>query len=262
GLLASRGSGRDRGWRQECGGTPLRGTCERGRGGTHCDGRRLPRVPRVRPWPGGQAARARVVPTGHHVRAGEDDVRGRRLGPETGRADSGEPRTVHEVRDRDLRCMLPRRQARVRRRIDLHWGTASGVRGLRPFPPGQERSTDPRVTGPATRLNTLARWPRRCPTRKWRLSEKTSSIGTSDRIRFSPPTSESTTAITCCRKAPMRPRSRNASGSRNFSERWRRSIGRLSPPRSAWTGASSGTRSEEHTSELQSPCNLVCRLLL
>src|SRR5256885_12689438 len=24
----------------------------------------------------------------------------------------------------------------------------------------------------------------------------------------------------------------------------------------------SGTRSEEHTSELQSPCNLVCRLLL
>src|SRR5256885_8452912 len=25
---------------------------------------------------------------------------------------------------------------------------------------------------------------------------------------------------------------------------------------------SSGTRSEEHTSELQSPCNLVCRLLL
>src|SRR5256885_8155756 len=26
--------------------------------------------------------------------------------------------------------------------------------------------------------------------------------------------------------------------------------------------ASAGTRSEEHTSELQSPCNLVCRLLL
>src|SRR5205807_8149001 len=26
--------------------------------------------------------------------------------------------------------------------------------------------------------------------------------------------------------------------------------------------ALSGTRSEEHTSELQSPCNLVCRLLL
>src|SRR5256885_6581113 len=27
-------------------------------------------------------------------------------------------------------------------------------------------------------------------------------------------------------------------------------------------GAESGWRSEEHTSELQSPCNLVCRLLL
>src|SRR5256885_260958 len=30
--------------------------------------------------------------------------------------------------------------------------------------------------------------------------------------------------------------------------------------RSGWSG--SGSRSEEHTSELQSPCNLVCRLLL
>src|SRR5256885_5552433 len=29
-----------------------------------------------------------------------------------------------------------------------------------------------------------------------------------------------------------------------------------------WRCASSATRSEEHTSELQSPCNLVCRLLL
>src|SRR5256885_17041098 len=27
-------------------------------------------------------------------------------------------------------------------------------------------------------------------------------------------------------------------------------------------GQTSGSRSEEHTSELQSPCNLVCRLLL
>src|SRR5256885_11734108 len=27
-------------------------------------------------------------------------------------------------------------------------------------------------------------------------------------------------------------------------------------------GRDTGTRSEEHTSELQSPCNLVCRLLL
>src|SRR5256885_11660707 len=30
----------------------------------------------------------------------------------------------------------------------------------------------------------------------------------------------------------------------------------------AGTGARAGPRSEEHTSELQSPCNLVCRLLL
>src|SRR5256885_8595076 len=31
--------------------------------------------------------------------------------------------------------------------------------------------------------------------------------------------------------------------------------------RALWHGTP-GTRSEEHTSELQSPCNLVCRLLL
>src|SRR2546426_9215350 len=34
----------------------------------------------------------------------------------------------------------------------------------------------------------------------------------------------------------------------------------VSESRSAKAGA--GNRSEEHTSELQSPCNLVCRLLL
>src|SRR2546426_8572669 len=36
------------------------------------------------------------------------------------------------------------------------------------------------------------------------------------------------------------------------------------PIKRLWTGAlwSEGPRSEEHTSELQSPCNLVCRLLL
>src|SRR2546426_4717430 len=32
--------------------------------------------------------------------------------------------------------------------------------------------------------------------------------------------------------------------------------------RSPHLGAARGARSEEHTSELQSPCNLVCRLLL
>src|SRR5256885_10152498 len=38
-----------------------------------------------------------------------------------------------------------------------------------------------------------------------------------------------------------------------------------SPPATAswkWVGKSASRRSEEHTSELQSPCNLVCRLLL
>src|SRR2546426_7503406 len=39
-------------------------------------------------------------------------------------------------------------------------------------------------------------------------------------------------------------------------DRLGRSIGSLPPP-SPWE-----VRSEEHTSELQSPCNLVCRLLL
>src|SRR5256885_3608910 len=51
---------------------------------------------------------------------------------------------------------------------------------------------------------------------------------------------------------------------------WRRGLGRGGPfdrgvrltrCAHAATGAS-GHRSEEHTSELQSPCNLVCRLLL
>src|SRR5205807_3241341 len=32
--------------------------------------------------------------------------------------------------------------------------------------------------------------------------------------------------------------------------------------RQGWRGACGDPRSEEHTSELQSPCNLVCRLLL
>src|SRR5688500_19671442 len=33
-------------------------------------------------------------------------------------------------------------------------------------------------------------------------------------------------------------------------------------PSTRTSSTSSGSRSEEHTSELQSPCNLVCRLLL
>src|SRR3989454_8155693 len=36
----------------------------------------------------------------------------------------------------------------------------------------------------------------------------------------------------------------------------------LEEKRGSWVNKLSGGRSEEHTSELQSPCNLVCRLLL
>src|SRR5918994_4029087 len=42
-------------------------------------------------------------------------------------------------------------------------------------------------------------------------------------------------------------------------------LGTPEPPtgrRSRWRGLLPHGRSEEHTSELQSPCNLVCRLLL
>src|SRR5256885_8635005 len=39
------------------------------------------------------------------------------------------------------------------------------------------------------------------------------------------------------------------------------SLTRLGAGRAGWRGLPA-TRSEEHTSELQSPCNLVCRLLL
>src|SRR5256885_10935662 len=46
------------------------------------------------------------------------------------------------------------------------------------------------------------------------------------------------------------------------SARWRRCS--VSTTRTKWCAAPTtpSTRSEEHTSELQSPCNLVCRLLL
>src|SRR5256885_4059393 len=36
----------------------------------------------------------------------------------------------------------------------------------------------------------------------------------------------------------------------------------VSQPSTSSDSSMAGTRSEEHTSELQSPCNLVCRLLL
>src|SRR5256885_6189163 len=44
--------------------------------------------------------------------------------------------------------------------------------------------------------------------------------------------------------------------------RFRRHLARRLPEVGEDPGAGAGTESEEHTSELQSPCNLVCRLLL
>src|SRR5256885_3641249 len=51
-----------------------------------------------------------------------------------------------------------------------------------------------------------------------------------------------------------------------FENNFMGSAGRVQPGKSrcraAWTIVPAPCRSEEHTSELQSPCNLVCRLLL
>src|SRR5256885_7041064 len=58
-------------------------------------------------------------------------------------------------------------------------------------------------------------------------------------------------ALPICRSPT--PGSRATGGSRAAG------AGRCARPR---TGRAASRRSEEHTSELQSPCNLVCRLLL
>src|SRR5688500_20061672 len=55
------------------------------------------------------------------------------------------------------------------------------------------------------------------------------------------------------------------SDTRNVRPTWQRGGPAKGPPRTGdWerVGATAPLRSEEHTSELQSPCNLVCRLLL
>src|SRR5256885_13138370 len=53
---------------------------------------------------------------------------------------------------------------------------------------------------------------------------------------------------------------RNESPPQLFSKHWPRDALSMAWPSPSRTG--SCPRSEEHTSELQSPCNLVCRLLL
>src|SRR5256885_9724460 len=63
-------------------------------------------------------------------------------------------------------------------------------------------------------------------------------------------------------RPPLGKRRVHSGGRRALESRPPRSIGRRqSPLRRRWCSHRS-RRSEEHTSELQSPCNLVCRLLL
>src|SRR2546426_7381370 len=74
-----------------------------------------------------------------------------------------------------------------------------------------------------------------------------------------PPRSTLFPYTTLFRSRPQGGRARTpARGARRQDDRVRAIAGdgALSAP------AAPGTRSEEHTSELQSPCNLVCRLLL
>src|SRR5205807_5155417 len=62
-----------------------------------------------------------------------------------------------------------------------------------------------------------------------------------------------------------RPHGRRRAGSPTSAARfaWASALdGSRRTARRNWPSAGSGCRSEEHTSELQSPCNLVCRLLL
>src|SRR5256885_6574742 len=61
-------------------------------------------------------------------------------------------------------------------------------------------------------------------------------------------------------RAPVVPRPRARGGDRPIAQARRR--GALAPRCVSSPGCERAPRSEEHTSELQSPCNLVCRLLL
>src|SRR5256885_2972594 len=68
----------------------------------------------------------------------------------------------------------------------------------------------------------------------------------------SPDRASGATYLSVPTKNPVRVR-RSSGGS---------SASRAMPKSSSLARWESGSRSEEHTSELQSPCNLVCRLLL
>src|SRR5688500_19337102 len=64
------------------------------------------------------------------------------------------------------------------------------------------------------------------------------------------------------RDSPSFPTRRSSDLSRHHREIRRRESRRLHHDRQGHAPGWSVRRSEEHTSELQSPCNLVCRLLL
>src|SRR5256885_8163737 len=57
-------------------------------------------------------------------------------------------------------------------------------------------------------------------------------------------------------------RSRDASGTLGLSYVFRSQVAKARAEAGGDVSCSMPSRSEEHTSELQSPCNLVCRLLL
>src|SRR5256885_5419136 len=71
--------------------------------------------------------------------------------------------------------------------------------------------------------------------------------------------------LTGCRwrRARRRTAIRRQSATRDIERPARAGTGRRDSPASGWPAPPDrAARSEEHTSELQSPCNLVCRLLL
>src|SRR5256885_13154566 len=70
-------------------------------------------------------------------------------------------------------------------------------------------------------------------------------------------------ASTCCTFCPSLPVDSAACGKRSLHSSNSKTPSEYTSVRSVATApAQASGRSEEHTSELQSPCNLVCRLLL
>src|SRR5205085_9765558 len=82
---------------------------------------------------------------------------------------------------------------------------------------------------------------------------------------WSPPPSPPGRRIPCCPKGSRRPPRATRTPARRpppHSTATPAPAGRPASPTPAGSGSTSAPRSEEHTSELQSQSNLVCRLLL